>query len=92
MTINEVLENQYVKLGTAAVVIAAVMAYVRYDTAWRSHIDHQLQSMTLSIEHIHTKMEGTGGWHKRDMQLWTSETALRNPSWTPAPVRNEFDR
>lgn len=89
--VKDLLEDSRVKLGTAIACVIAVVAYVRYDTAWRTTVDHRFERMAETMDRIDKRIVGKApdGWHRRDMLEYSIEAERLNKDWNSPSVKWE---
>lgn len=63
--INNVLENGYLKLGTAVVVIVAVIRFTYFEMSYRSELDTKIDRIERKLSEMKVVL-----WSDQDMMIW----------------------
>lgn len=78
------LEQNAIRLTTAAAVLAAVLGTVIAETRYRTHLARDMEEIKQTLHAL--RGEQPEAWSRRDMERWVRESQARNPDWSPAEV------
>lgn len=85
---TNLIEDTRVKIATAFMSLAAIIAYVRYDTEWRANTTHSIKELAKDLKRVDSKIVGKtpDGWHRKDMLRFAVEAEKLNEGWVAPEV------
>lgn len=88
---TNLIENQYVRVASAAAVFVVVIGVVVAETRWKSRVRHDIDdaakerqrefsAIRQTLQKIDGKIVGktSNGWHRTDMEEWSLRAELQN--------------
>ncbi len=88
---TNLIENQYVRVASAAAAFVVIVGFVVAETRWKSQVRHDIDDASkerqrefteirAALEQIDGKIVGktSNGWHRNDMAEWCLRAELQN--------------